>query len=234
MVVWFCRTTISVFCCCRMLTTVPQSRLSCRCMLTTASLRRLCCCRMHTTASLRHLYCCRMFTTASLRYLYCCRMHTTASLCRLCCRCKRAKGIFKYLLMELAEYGGGVLKSENLPYIKICISLPPTNLNFLRYEKNFLCAAVLAAGMAEAQNVTVSGYVTDRTSGETLLSATVLDMQSGRGTVTNSYGHYSLTLPAGDIRLAVSYVGYETEMSEFRLSRDTAIRLSMRAYFILS
>ena len=129
--------------------------------------------------------------------------------------------------MELAEYGGGVLKSENLPYIKICISLPPTNLNFLRYEKIFLCAAVLAAGMAEAQNVTVSGYVTDRTSGETLLSATVLDMQSGRGTVTNSYGHYSLTLPAGDIRLAVSYVGYETEMSEFRLSRDTVMSIQL-------
>ena len=105
--------------------------------------------------------------------------------------------------------------------------MPPTNLNFLRYEKIFLCAAVLAAGMAEAQNVTVSGYVTDRTSGETLLSATVLDMQSGRGTVTNSYGHYSLTLPAGDIRLAVSYVGYETEMSEFRLSRDTVMSIQL-------
>ena len=40
---------------------------------------------------------------------------------------------------------------------------------------------------ASAQKTfTVSGYVTDAVSDETLISATVLDLQSGLGTVTNA------------------------------------------------
>ena len=55
---------------------------------------------------------------------------------------------------------------------------------------------------------TVSGYVRDE-QGETLLNATVFDLTSGQGTMTNEHGFYSLTLPEGEHRLRVSYIGFE-------------------------
>ena len=66
------------------------------------------------------------------------------------------------------------------------------------------------SGLAQAQTrYTISGYVRDSTSGEPLIQATVLGNTNGQGTVTNSYGYYSLTLPASDtLQLRVSYVGY--------------------------
>jgi len=59
-----------------------------------------------------------------------------------------------------------------------------------------------------AQNYTISGYVQDRSSGEKMIGATVYDFNSGKGTSANEYGFYSLTLPAGEMHLQVSYVGY--------------------------
>ena len=52
-----------------------------------------------------------------------------------------------------------------------------------------------------AKNPTVSGYVTDVQTGERLIGATVQDMRSGVGTVTNVNGFYSLTIPSDTIQL---------------------------------
>ena len=46
---------------------------------------------------------------------------------------------------------------------------------------------------------TVSGVVTDRQSGETLIGATVVDKRSGKGVLSNSYGFYSLPLKADSV-----------------------------------
>ena len=52
------------------------------------------------------------------------------------------------------------------------------------------------------KNHTLSGYVRDA-QGETLINATVYDQTTRQGTMTNEYGYYSLTLPAGEHRLTV-------------------------------
>ena len=51
-----------------------------------------------------------------------------------------------------------------------------------------------AAGQGRA---TVSGYITDAKTGETLISAGVV--ANNTGAVTNPYGFYTLTLPKGQI-----------------------------------
>ena len=51
--------------------------------------------------------------------------------------------------------------------------------------------------LRKVRKVTVSGHVTDASSGETLIGAGVFS--GSIGTVTNSYGFYSLTVPEGDI-----------------------------------
>ena len=91
----------------------------------------------------------------------------------------------------------------------------------------FAAVLVTAATAAGQSKVTVSGYMTDAASGESLISATLLDRISGQGGVTNNYGFYTLTLPAGEVSLEYSYTGYETVVKEFRLTRDTVIHVGL-------
>jgi hypothetical protein len=83
------------------------------------------------------------------------------------------------------------------------------------------------ADAAKVHRVTISGYVTDATSSETLIGAGVYDRTSRRGAVTNPFGFYSLTLPAGDVRLSISYLGYRADEQRFTLRRDTVINIGL-------
>ena len=78
-----------------------------------------------------------------------------------------------------------------------------------------------------SQNATISGYITDASSGETLISATVYDSISGRGTVTNSYGFYSLTLPRNEVKLIYSFVGMQPASHTFNLQKDTTLSVKL-------
>lgn len=74
----------------------------------------------------------------------------------------------------------------------------------------------------------VNGYVTDE-EGETLLGASVFDNKNFLGTVTNSYGFFSLRLPEGVISLKASYVGYNEETKGFILKSDTTVTFSLQS-----
>ena len=67
---------------------------------------------------------------------------------------------------------------------------------------------------------TISGIIRDAKTGERLINANVLEKKSGRGSVTNEYGYYSLTVPAGPVELVLSYVGYEPLPLKFYLSEN--------------
>jgi hypothetical protein len=81
--------------------------------------------------------------------------------------------------------------------------------------------------LAHAQLVTINGNISDRASGENLESATVYETQQRRGVATNTYGFYSLRLPAGRVALTVSYVGYQTASLDFTVSRDTVLNFQL-------
>ena len=74
---------------------------------------------------------------------------------------------------------------------------------------------------------TISGYITDQSSKETLIGATILDLKSGRGTITNEYGFYSITLPDGPVEMRTGYVGYKPVIIPFTLHRDTIINIDV-------
>ena len=78
-----------------------------------------------------------------------------------------------------------------------------------------------------AQNATVSGTVTDSRTGETLIGATVVDVRSGKGTVTNVYGHYSLTLRRDSVMLKVTFVGYRPQEFAMRLDRNHELNIEL-------
>jgi hypothetical protein len=61
-----------------------------------------------------------------------------------------------------------------------------------------------------AQNYTVSGRVTDKSTGLPLTGASVVCQSTTIGTTTNAEGQFTLQLPQGGYALAVSFSGYET------------------------
>ena len=68
---------------------------------------------------------------------------------------------------------------------------------------------------------TVSGTVKDKSSGEALIGATVRVVdKSTLGAVTNEYGFYSLTVPAGDYKVAVLYLGMAEYTFDIKAGKD--------------
>ena len=55
---------------------------------------------------------------------------------------------------------------------------------------------------------TISGYVTDAETGESLIGASVHAPYLDAGTATNKYGFFSLTIISDSVTLAISHVGY--------------------------
>ena len=78
-----------------------------------------------------------------------------------------------------------------------------------------------------AQSHTISGYVTDAKSQETLLGASVYDANTMKGSVTNNFGYYTLKLGDGPLRLRASFVGYEPFEAVFELHGDTVINMAL-------
>ncbi|MCF6352329.1 MAG: TonB-dependent receptor [Cyclobacteriaceae bacterium] len=54
----------------------------------------------------------------------------------------------------------------------------------------------------------ISGTVADKSTGESLIGATLQVDNLAYGTITNGYGYYSLALPYGKHKVEVSYLGY--------------------------
>ncbi len=67
----------------------------------------------------------------------------------------------------------------------------------------FLCC-LFYANQAFSQNYTLSGFVKDSTSGESLKGATIKDVALNRTAITNNYGFFSLSLPKGNRNIEVS------------------------------
>lgn len=72
----------------------------------------------------------------------------------------------------------------------------------------------------EILRYTVSGHIRDAENGEELLGATVYVKELKRGTITNNYGFYSLSLEPGKYTLVYSYVGYKKQSFTIELDMD--------------
>ena len=59
------------------------------------------------------------------------------------------------------------------------------------------------------QKFSISCYVKDAFSGETLIGSTVVIKELGKGVNTNEYGFYSISLPAGKYQIIASFLGFK-------------------------
>ncbi len=75
--------------------------------------------------------------------------------------------------------------------------------------------------------VTISGYVTDASSGEKLTGATIFIPGSNKGTTTNEYGYFSLSLLPAPVKIEARFVGFEPFLTELNLISDTIINIQL-------
>lgn len=102
-------------------------------------------------------------------------------------------------------------------------------LNFRIFFKYSIGVAVSVFCLSSliAQNHTISGYIYDETNGEALIGANIFSAGNQSGTQSNTYGFYSITLPADSIDLVFSYVGYQHQRHSFLLRSDTSINIEL-------
>ncbi|MCB0840048.1 MAG: TonB-dependent receptor, partial [Bacteroidetes bacterium] len=77
---------------------------------------------------------------------------------------------------------------------------------------------------------TISGYVKESESGEAMIGATIAAPKLQKGTYTNEYGFYSLTLPASEDSVQLRYVfgGFKTEVRYVVLNKDYTIDIELQ------
>lgn len=85
----------------------------------------------------------------------------------------------------------------------------------------------LACGLPAQVKHTVSGYVRDMETGEDLIGARVWVPALQVGTVSNSYGFFSLTMEEGQHQLVSDYIGYVPDTLQLDLSGDRTINLEL-------
>ena len=73
----------------------------------------------------------------------------------------------------------------------------------------------------------LSGYISDASTGEMLIGATVYITELSAGSATNVYGYYSIRLDAGKYQLTYSYMGYESQKYQILLKSDTTLNIKL-------
>lgn len=82
-----------------------------------------------------------------------------------------------------------------------------------------VCALMISLVTLTQTKFTLSGFVRDSLSGETLIGATVQVQEDG-SVSSNRYGFYSLTLSAGNYTILVSFAGYQLQQLNIQLDKN--------------
>lgn len=103
--------------------------------------------------------------------------------------------------------------SKVIPYLLLLILMP-------------LCASA-------QRKTTLSGYMRDAGSGESLIAATIYIKEANIGAQTNSYGFYSISVPPGTYTVIYSYVGYLTLTQSIDLTASKTNNADMRSNTVI-
>ena len=65
---------------------------------------------------------------------------------------------------------------------------------------------------------TISGYITDKNNGESIVGANIYCTALNLGVTSNTYGFYSLTLPQAIYDISFTFIGYQNQVKNFNLN----------------
>jgi len=79
----------------------------------------------------------------------------------------------------------------------------------------------------ENTKVTIHGTITGKADGEQLIGATVYIKELRIGTVTNTYGFYSLTIPPGKYTFVYSYIGHQRQEHTLMVKQEQVLDVAL-------
>ena len=102
-------------------------------------------------------------------------------------------------------------------------------------HKNFFCFIIILfislQPVFAIPLITVSGYIRDAKTGEDLIGATISVRElSSKGSASNTYGFYSLTLPSGQYQITAQYMGYEPQIQQVDLTQPRKIDFQLESH----
>jgi hypothetical protein len=94
---------------------------------------------------------------------------------------------------------------------------------------------LLVTFLLHGQQVTINGYITDASTGEKLIGATIVCIDDGSFAVTNSFGYYAMkhNMAGKTIRLQASFVGYEQDTLEIIPDKDQKIDFKLKSDILI-
>jgi hypothetical protein len=96
--------------------------------------------------------------------------------------------------------------------------------------KAFVLLLLLSMAMplfAQQKKHTISGYVREKGSKESLIGVIIYAPKYKAGTTTNAYGFFSLTLPADSVDIQVSFVGYTSFAAKLDLNTNITLEIEL-------
>ncbi len=95
-------------------------------------------------------------------------------------------------------------------------------------KKLILLLIILVSSILKiyAQTVTLSGFISDSNSNETIIGAVINN--GSQGTVSNNFGRYTLKLKIGVNNLVIKSVGYKTNYVGINCQNDTVINIYLQ------
>ena len=79
------------------------------------------------------------------------------------------------------------------------------------------------------KTVTISGYIKDENNGEDLIGAACYIKELRKGTITNPYGFYSLSIPAGYYTVSYSFLGTKTQTQVLEITDNKSMNIELSA-----
>lgn len=93
----------------------------------------------------------------------------------------------------------------------------------------FFLTLLISSTLFAQEKFTISGVISEQSSNETLIGVNIIFPEIGRGVVTNEYGFYSITLPQGNYKLQVSYLGYQDIVKNIDLQENQKLNFQLVA-----
>ncbi|MBV7440009.1 TonB-dependent receptor [Weeksellaceae bacterium TAE3-ERU29] len=80
---------------------------------------------------------------------------------------------------------------------------------------------------AQENKYTISGYITEEGSKESIIGANIYFPEIDKETTSNNYGYYAMSLPEGTYHLICSYVGFQDFEKEVKLDKNLVLNISL-------
>ncbi|MBQ0767834.1 MAG: TonB-dependent receptor, partial [Bizionia sp.] len=101
-------------------------------------------------------------------------------------------------------------------------------MNFVIKTLLILCISCFSVQLYAQEKFTLSGSVLEEKSNETLIGVNIIFPDQSAGTISNEYGFFSITMPQGEYKIVISYLGFIEETEIINLNQNISKTFTLK------